>query len=197
MKVFLHRYDRKPLARPAVAGGQSVSWLSPERGAIRRKGWAAEAGQELVEFAVVVAALMMLMLGLVVFARAYNVWQTMTRAAREGARMAVLPTCATCGNSFIDNGGGTQSDPIFTSYIAPALQASNLNPNLVSNYKESWQFLDPGDADQQCGAVISFQYPYTLAIPWTSLNLTTINLSTQVQMRIENQPITPCGPPGP
>jgi hypothetical protein len=49
--------------------------------------------------------------------------------------------------------------------------------------------MDPNtNADvKQCGVNISFQYPVTLAIPFTSLNATTINISTQVQMRMENQ----------
>jgi Flp pilus assembly protein TadG len=47
-------------------------------------------GQALVEFALVVPFLLLLILGIVDFARAWNVYQMLTDAAREGAREAVV-----------------------------------------------------------------------------------------------------------
>ena len=49
-----------------------------------------DCGAELVEAGFVLPILLMLLLGIFSFGRAYNVYQTITRAAREGARMAVL-----------------------------------------------------------------------------------------------------------
>ena len=134
---------------------------------------------------------MMLLIGIVTFARAYNVYQSITRAAREGVRMAVLPSCATCGNSYIDPSSGVtaQNSAIFSDYISPALEAANLNPGAVLNYSETVGWLNAGDADQQCGVAISFQYPYPLYLPFTGLNLTTLDLGAHVQMRRENQSI--------
>src|SRR5215467_16106012 len=57
-------------------------------------------GAELVEMALVLPLLLTLLIGVFWAARAYNIYETITRAAREGARVAVAPTCATCGNSF-------------------------------------------------------------------------------------------------
>lgn len=144
----------------------------------------------MLELAFVVSLLMMLLLGIVTFARAYNVYQSITRAAREGARVAVLPTCATCGNSYLDPSGGvTQSNSaIFADDISPALQAANLSPASVLNYSETVGWLDAGDTEQQCGVTISFQYPYQLNLPFTTMNLATIDLPVHVQMRRENQP---------
>jgi Flp pilus assembly protein TadG len=51
-------------------------------------------GQGLVEFALVISLLMLLLLGVVEFARAWNLHQVMTDAAREGARNAVVGTTA-------------------------------------------------------------------------------------------------------
>lgn len=150
---------------------------------------ASEKGSELLEFALVFTLLMMLMLGIVVFSRAYNVYQTITRAAREGARVAVLPSSTALGDAFIDGQSGTTKGPIFQDYIAPVLQSNELNPNRVSNYSEQVQWLNPGDVNRQCGVVISFQYPYQLNIPFTSLRFTTLHLKTQVQMRREDQRI--------
>jgi len=47
-------------------------------------------GQALVEFAMVVPLLLMLLLGVYEFARAWNVYEVLTDAAREGARRAVV-----------------------------------------------------------------------------------------------------------
>lgn len=47
-------------------------------------------GQALVEFALVLPIMLLLMIGMLEFARAWNLHQVMTDAAREGARRAVL-----------------------------------------------------------------------------------------------------------
>lgn len=47
-------------------------------------------GQALVEFALVVPILLLLVLGIIDFGRAWNLHQTITDAAREGARQAVV-----------------------------------------------------------------------------------------------------------
>lgn len=149
-----------------------------------------ERGTEMLEFAFVISLLMMLLLGIVTFARAFNIYQSITRAAREGARMAVLPSCASCGNAYLDPPTGvTQANSVvFADYIAPALEAANLNPGAVLDYSESVGWLDSGDSEAQCGVAISFQYPYQMYLPFTTQNLTTIDIHTRVQMRLENQP---------
>ncbi|MBT8395702.1 MAG: pilus assembly protein [Gemmatimonadetes bacterium] len=49
-----------------------------------------DSGQALVEFALVVPILLLLLLGIVEFARAWNIYEVLTDAAREGARTAVV-----------------------------------------------------------------------------------------------------------
>ena len=49
-----------------------------------------ERGQALVEFALVLPILLILLLGIIDFARAWNVYQVLTDAGREGARGAVV-----------------------------------------------------------------------------------------------------------
>jgi Flp pilus assembly protein TadG len=51
-----------------------------------------EAGQALVEIAIALPILLALLVGIFEFARAYNVQQVITNAAREGAREGVLPS---------------------------------------------------------------------------------------------------------
>jgi Flp pilus assembly protein TadG len=47
-------------------------------------------GQALVEFALILPIILLLVVGMLEFARAWNLHQVMTDAAREGARRAVL-----------------------------------------------------------------------------------------------------------
>ncbi len=171
---------------------------------------AGERGAELFEFAMVAPVLLMLVLGIIWMGRAYNIYQTITRAAREGARYAVLPSCATCGNTYVDtynslNACLSGTTNIFTNYVSPSLLASNLDPTAIPSsgtgaYCQKAVVLDTGTAgvnsgSQQCGVQISFAYPVQLSIPFTSVNATTINIPTSVQMRMENQPIDGGGNP--
>jgi TadE-like protein len=150
-----------------------------------------EAGAELFEAALVLPMLLVLLLGIVEFGRAYNVYQTITRAAREGARELVLTTCATCSAT------GTQSysaGQIRTDFVEPAMQASNIDYSKITNYTTTYVWLDPDDSPSYiCGVQISFDYPYVMAIPFTSLRLSTLTLSAKVRMRLENQPTTCSG----
>ena len=56
-------------------------------------------GAEIAEAAVVLPLVFMLILGIYWFGRAYNIYATITHAAREGARAATAQACATCGNA--------------------------------------------------------------------------------------------------
>jgi hypothetical protein len=172
-----------------ATGARNIPETSPWAG--RSPGKRAK-GAEQVEFAFVVAALMMLLLGIFWFARGYNAHETMTRAAREGARVAALPASFAQGNGFLDGTKVTDTSEsvVFAQHIAPVLVAGHLSPNEVTNYNQEVTWLNPGDTNQQCGVVISFEYPFHLWIPFTSLRLTTVQLSTRVQMRRENQPST-------
>jgi len=62
--------------------------------------WRETKGQELLEMAFAISMLLALVVGIFWAGRAYNIYTTVNRAAREGARIAVAPSCATCGNAF-------------------------------------------------------------------------------------------------
>ncbi len=154
---------------------------------IPRQVAAEECGAEIVEFAIVLPTLLMLLIGMIWLGRAYNIYETMTRAAREGARYGAAPTCAKCSS------GNTLPD--CTSQVKPvvdaALKASALD---TSNAKYKTTFscqngvtLNPGSDQPETGVVVSFGYDVKLAIPFTTLNASTITISTQVQMRQEKQ----------
>src|SRR5256885_9116640 len=54
-----------------------------------------ERGAALIETAITLPLLMLVCVGVFEFGRAYQTWQVLTNAAREGARVAVLPGSAT------------------------------------------------------------------------------------------------------
>jgi Flp pilus assembly protein TadG len=50
-----------------------------------------ENGQALIEAALIIPILLLIAVGIFEFGRAYQTWQILTNAAREGARLAVVP----------------------------------------------------------------------------------------------------------
>lgn len=157
--------------------------------------WREDSGAELLEAALVIPIMLMLLLGIISFGRAWNVYQTITRAAREGAREAVLTPCATC------SGPNYNASGIWTNFVNPVLQSDNLDPtNKVYVASQTMEYINldvpPGTTPTGCtstgncvcGILVQFTYPYTLSLPFTSVNLSTLNLTTHVQMRLESPP---------
>lgn len=66
-----------------------------------------ERGGAMVEFAIVVPLLMLFVMGIVEFGRAWNTYQVITDAAREGARRAVVRDGNTATKVGEDGGMGT------------------------------------------------------------------------------------------
>jgi hypothetical protein len=55
------------------------------------RGWDSENGSQLVEFALVLPLLLLVVLGIAEFGFIFQRYEVLTNAAREGARIAVLP----------------------------------------------------------------------------------------------------------
>ena len=77
------------------------SWLHRVRG---------ERGAALVETAFVLPIMLLVCVGILEFGRAYQTWQVVTNAAREGARVAILPDYADASvtarvKTYLKNGG--------------------------------------------------------------------------------------------
>jgi hypothetical protein len=165
-------------------------------------------GAEIAEAALVLPLVFMLLLGIVWFGRAFNIYSTIQQAAQQGAITAARSTCVTCGN-------GLPNDATVTGVVKNVMQASNLdptqikiaNPGLIAcpvpappgsctatidniTICRNVQ-LNPTSAvgtpqPIQCGSAVSFQYPFTFYLPFTSLNMSQIILSAQAQSRMEN-----------
>lgn len=163
-------------------------------------------GAEIAEAAMVLPLVFMLLLGIVWFGRAFNIYSTIQQAAQQGAIAAARAPCATCGGTF----------PVSVDQTVTAvMQASNLDPSQIPSLstmptppscvaaalpvtcKKSVNHIilcqqvllnSPASSTQppQCGVIVSFQYPFRFYLPFTSLNLQSVVMSAQAQSRMEN-----------
>ncbi len=139
----------------------------------------AERGAQLVEAALVITLLLTLLIGIIWLARGYNTAQTVTRAAREGARFAVAPTCATCGNAY-------PTETEVRTVVDQVLAASSLDPTQVTGFTlQRGIILNPGGSPAETGVSVRFNYPFQFVLPFTSTHLTSVSLTADVHMREE------------
>ena len=168
-------------------------------------------GSEIAEVAVVLPLVFMLLLGIIWFGRAFNIYSTIQQAAQQGAITAARATCATCGTN-----PGFPATATVDSAITAVIQASNLDPTQIpasSSPPAPFSCVSPppalapcattshqitvcqqallnysttGTQPPQCGVVVGFQYPFQFNFPGTSLNLQQITLTAQAQSRMEN-----------
>jgi Flp pilus assembly protein TadG len=129
-----------------------------------------EDGQALVEFALVVTILLLLVVGLVDFARAWNTQQVLTDTARESLR-----------NSVVANPDFTQEQ--MRSQIDAALRRASLDPDKADVTIDGWK------AGTGTPARISIEYEYDFdflgpLIGW-AVGERTLALSTSFVMRNE------------
>lgn len=83
--------------------------MEKTRTALRRRGWKSERGVELIETAITIPMLLLIAVGIFEFGRAYQCWQILTNAAREGARISILPgaavqTAEDAARNYMENG---------------------------------------------------------------------------------------------
>lgn len=139
--------------------------------------------------AFVLPVLLTLLIGVFWAARAYNIYETITRAAREGARVAVAPSCATCGNAVpsVTNVETAVLNSLTASSIdTTKIQIPTCTGNLSSTICYQRDILLNTSTPSEFGVSVSLRYPFQFSLPFTSLNLTTVNITTAVQMREEN-----------
>ncbi len=172
-----------------------------------RRQFAGESGAEIAEAALVLPIAFMFLLGIVWFGRAFNVYSTITQAAQQGVIAAARPTCSTCGNATSDAAVvKAVTDVLQASHLDPAQIPTNSNPPTVTAQCSDQAppptcntssgniticrsvILNPTGATSpvQCGAIVSFQYPFQFYLPFTSLNMQRIVLTAQSQSRMEN-----------
>ncbi len=152
----------------------------------RRRG---QKGAELVEMAFVLPSLLAVIFGVFWAARAYNIYETITRAAREGARTAVVNTCSTCGNAIPSV--ASVENAVMNSLTASSLDTTQVtipscsgNLSSVICYQRDIKLNTSNPVEY--GAVVALTYPFQFTVPFTSATFSTVNITTQVRMREEN-----------
>jgi Flp pilus assembly protein TadG len=180
-------------------------------------GFSGQQGSEIAETAIILPLLFMMLLAIFWFGQAYHIYGVITHAAREGARTAVVPACATCAASSTtpaQNAETAISSAIAAAHMnmsqvqqpatAPTLyacgtQGSACGPPVQCDESEtnicvqtnvqlaSCTTTPPGEAT--CGTSVSFVYQngYSFTIPLTNLNLQNITFPAEAQMRVETQ----------
>ena len=173
---------------------------------ITRKLRGAE-GAEILEAALVLPLVFTLLLGIIWFGRAFNIYSTIQQAAQQGAIKAARSSCATCGNNF-------SADTTVTGAVEAVMKSSSLDTAQIVAYASSKPIFCPSppypdgqctlESDKvtvcrnvqlnvpvssqsaQCGVAVMFQYPFSFNFPGTSLNMQRIIMTAQAQSRMEN-----------
>ena len=118
----------------------------------RRHLWRSERGQALVEAALITPVVLLIMVGIFEVARAYQTWQVLTNAAREGARAAVVPgatvpTVEGIVKKYMTDGqlGGVANATVAVNQATPmVVNGMNINASLVTvDYPFSFIVLQP------------------------------------------------------
>ncbi len=125
-------------------------------------------GQNLVEFALVVVLLLLLVIGIAEFARAWNVYQIITNAAREGARLASLPAGFTTDaavktrvDDYLTSGSVDQTKATITIGGMGVDGGTGTQVSVAVSYPYQFMFLGPVirlvDPNATAGADITIQ----------------------------------------
>jgi Flp pilus assembly protein TadG len=140
-----------------------------------------ERGAALLETAITMPLLLLVVVGIFEFGRAYQTWQVLTNAAREGARIAVLPNSTT----------GTVQARVLTymqyGQLPNAAAASiNVNPNATIPY----------GAGTATASIVTVSYPFNfivlnpianLVVSGSSLGGAPMAITASAEMRNEAQ----------
>ena len=129
-------------------------------------------GQALVEFALVLPLILMLLLGILEFGRAWNEHQVVTDAARAGARLAAL------------------ADPNITSDSVQAVVAQSLANAGIAPVTATLDPAQPNNAASGTPVTVQIGVPYEFfllgpLLRWTTTAERVVTLSARATMRKE------------
>ena len=160
-----------------------MAWIHPRsNGSGRRpapRRFAAQSGQALLETAFVLPVILLIAVGILEFGRAFQTWQVVTNAAREGARIAILPSSTTA-----------DVQTRVTTY---------LQNGALDNYQNATVNVNPGTIAVSTGTaastVVTVNYPFSFLVLNPVANLvvqgstvgTPITLTAAAEMRNEAQ----------
>ena len=146
----------------------------------RRRTFRSERGAAMIEAAMTLPLLLFICIGIIEFGRLYQTWQVMTNAAREGARIAVLPTPVT---------GGPEAR------VRQYLQSGSLKSDSSVGVAVTPVTVDIGSAGTASGSKVTVTYPFTFIVLQPIAQLVVsgstvgapITLTSSATMRNESQ----------
>lgn len=112
---------------------QSMRWRRDDR------------GTALMEMAFTLPLLLLISVGIIEFGRAFQTWQILTNAAREGARVAVLPGI---------------SDAMVTARVQEYIQAGVLDPSVTPTITIQRNTTISYGSGTATGSKVIVNYPY-------------------------------------
>jgi Flp pilus assembly protein TadG len=146
---------------------QSMRWRRDDR------------GTALIEMAFTLPLLLLISIGIIEFGRAFQTWQILTNAAREGARVAVLPGI---------------SDSMVTARVQEYIQAGVLDPNVTPTITIQRNATISYGTGTATGSKVTVNFPYKfmvlngiakLVVSGTTLG-SDFTMATSATMRNEN-----------
>ena len=117
----------------------------------RRRSWKTEKGSALLETAFILPIMLLISAGIFEFGRAYQTYEVVTNAAREGARVAILPNATTSDvndrvNAYLNAGSLSPSSATVTvnQSATVTVGAGTATASIVTvSYPFSFVVLDP------------------------------------------------------
>lgn len=116
-------------------------------------------GQSLVEFALVVPILLLLVLGIMEFGRAYSTSLALQNAAREGARLAVTGSTDAQVVQRVRDAAPTLDPARLSVSVSPATRRQGDNVTVIARY--DFQYIVPM-ISQLTGSLRTFQQKVTM-----------------------------------
>jgi Flp pilus assembly protein TadG len=164
---------------------------------VMRPGWTTwrsaardKRGAEIAETAMILPLLFMMLMAIFWFGQAFRIYGTITHAAREGARAAVAPVCATCVGATnaptqnaitaVDNAlaaahlnSAQVQKPVPVPLLCPcgspnsscggnavSCDASVSTSNVCVQPNVQLSYINPQGGAGSCGTSVSFRYKY-------------------------------------
>lgn len=138
-----------------------------------------ERGQAMLETAIVLPIILLICVGIFEFGRVYQHVQVLTNAAREGARIAILPTT-------------TEAD--IRARVAAYIEAGQLPANAEMTVAIDQNVTMPIGATTASASTVTVNYPYSFMVlnpvanlvsHGTTLGANPITLTAKAEMRNE------------
>jgi Flp pilus assembly protein TadG len=172
-----------PVPRSGEGTRRTVSTALAVEGSARerlRARWRNESGQSLLETALTLPLILLIAVGILEFGRAFQTWQVVTNAAREGARVAILPNTTT-----------TDVQSRVMTYLQGGALDNYQNATVTVNQNNT---LTVG-AGTAASSVVSVNYPFSFLVMNPVANLvvngstvgTPLTLTAAAEMRNEGQ----------